>query len=82
MPEFITSSSFSKVESMKTLISLSTVSLLALGVAGCASAPTASQPVALSIDHCKQHLGQYVPAQNKDDATIRKDAACAKLVKG
>ena len=68
---------------MKTFISLASISLLALSVAACASGPTsASQPVELTMDHCKEHLAQYVPAQNKNDATIRKDVACSKLVKG
>lgn len=67
---------------MKTLISLSTISLLALSVAACASGtPPASKTAELTVDNCKAHLSQYVPNQNKNDAAIQKDMACATMVK-
>ena len=74
---------FQKVDSMKTFISLSCISLLALSVAACASgSPGALKSTELTTAQCKEHLSQYVPNQNKDDAAIRKDMACSKLVKG
>jgi hypothetical protein len=68
---------------MKTLISLSCVSVLALGVTACASgtAPASSTTAALTPEHCKAHLAQFVPTQNKNDAALQKDLTCANMVK-
>ena len=33
------------------------------------------------MDECKAHVAQFVPNQNKNDAAIRKDVACANMVK-
>ncbi|MEJ8851210.1 hypothetical protein [Variovorax rhizosphaerae] len=68
---------------MKALISLSCISVLALSVTACASgnAP-GTTTAALSKDHCKEHMSQFVPTQNKNDATLRKDAVCAQILKG
>jgi hypothetical protein len=67
---------------MKTLISMSCISLLALSLTACASGTApASSNSALSMDQCKTHLAQFVPTQNKNDAALQKDTACANLVK-
>lgn len=67
---------------MKSLISASCISLIAISVTACASGPMpASSTQALSMDECKAHVSQFVPNQNKSDAAIRKDLACANMVK-
>jgi hypothetical protein len=74
--------SLQKVHSMKALISVSCISLLALSVTACASGTApASTPTALTMDHCKAHVAQFVPTQNKNDAALQMDLACANLVK-
>jgi hypothetical protein len=66
---------------VKTLISLSCVSVLALSVAACASGTKAPSTTSLSMDDCKAHLAQFVPTQNKNDAALHKDITCANMVK-
>ena len=67
---------------MKTLISVSCISILAISVTACASKTgPASSTYALSMDECKAHVAQFVPNQNKNDAAIRKDVACRNMVK-
>lgn len=67
---------------MKALISVSCISLLALSVTACASgtSPASSTTTALTTDHCKAHLAQFVPTQNKNDAALQKDTACRNIV--
>ena len=67
---------------MRTLISLSCASVLALSVAACASGTVPAQSTsAVTVDHCRAHLSQFVPTQNKNDAALQKDMACANMVK-
>jgi hypothetical protein len=68
---------------MKTLISLSCVTVLALSVTACASgaAPTITTSAALTPEQCKAHMAQFVPTQNKNDAHLQKDLTCANMVK-
>ncbi len=62
---------------------MSCISLLALSVTACASgtAPASSTTAALTVEECKAHLAQFVPTQNKNDAALQKDRACANVVK-
>jgi hypothetical protein len=67
---------------MKTLITLASASVLSITLAACASgtAPSSSTS-ALTMEHCKAHVAQFVPNQNKNDAALAKDTTCANMVK-
>jgi len=66
---------------MKTLISVSCISIVALSMTACASGTNpAAKPTVLSMEDCKAHLAQFVPNQNKNDAALQKDNACRNLV--
>jgi hypothetical protein len=69
---------------VKTLITLSCVSVLALSITACASGtttPASSTTAALTLEQCKAHVAQFVPTQNKNDAALQKDLTCANMVK-
>ncbi|WP_143684670.1 hypothetical protein [Variovorax sp. KK3] len=67
---------------MKTIITLVSASVLSISLAACASGTTPSASTsALTMENCKAHLAQFVPLQNKNDAALAKDTACANMVK-
>ncbi|SCK37209.1 hypothetical protein VAR608DRAFT_3416 [Variovorax sp. HW608] len=66
---------------MKTLISIAIVAIVASNLSACASGTEAKLTTALTKEDCVTHLTQNVPVGNKQDQAIRKDMACADLVK-
>jgi hypothetical protein len=66
---------------LKTLISIAIIAIVAGNLSACASGTEQKRTIALTKEDCVTHLSQTVPIGNKQDQAIRKDMACADLVK-